>query len=389
MKKEVVIVGAGVVGLAMAAALAKLDLNIAVLDAGPIPDSNELLKADKDLRVYAFNQASQKLFRDIGAWQPLIEADLLSPYLHMHVWDANSDGKLLFHAQELGRQQLGHIVEERALKYALLSCLEKLDNVTLHGNRQLDSVDVQNEAVFLQTSKGDICTKLIIGADGANSWLRKTLNFTCKATPYPHHAIVCYVKTEQSHQQTAYQIFQQEGPLAFLPSPDQHQCSIVWSLPKEKAGEMMALSDEDFCQHLGETFQHKLGKLSESSQRVSFPLIERQVSPFIKPRVALIGDALHTIHPLAGLGMNLGLADVCALQVAIGQSPTEFDAFQTLRRYERSRKGEVKLLTTLMSLLSRAYSNKGIPPLLRSIGMNRISQSILLKSAIIKFAAGD
>ena len=227
MKKEVVIVGAGIVGLAMAAVLAELDLSIAVLDASPMPDSNELLKADKDLRVYAFNQASQKLFQGIGAWQPLIKADLLSPYLHMHVWDANSDGKLLFHAQELGRQQLGHIIEERALKYALLSCIEKLDNVTLHGNSQLHSVDVQSEAAFLHTSKGDICTKLIIGADGANSWLRKTLNFTCTSTPYPHHAIVCYVKTEQPHQQTAYQIFQQDGPLAFLPSSTLHQCSIV------------------------------------------------------------------------------------------------------------------------------------------------------------------
>ncbi len=244
MKKDIVIVGAGVVGLAAAASLASLDLDIAVLDANPITPIKESLDMEPDLRVYAFNQASKMLFQSFGAWELLAEKNLLSPYRHMQVWDANSKGVLSFNAQELGLQQLGHIVEERSLKQVLLSTIEKLDNVSLHGECSLKSISVQEDAVFLQTSTEDISAKLVVGADGANSWLRKTLDFTCQETPYPHHVIVCYVQTEKSHQQTAFQLFHHEGPLAFLPLRNAHQCSIVWSMPKAQAKERQKERDK-------------------------------------------------------------------------------------------------------------------------------------------------
>jgi 2-octaprenylphenol hydroxylase len=306
----------------------------------------------------------------------------------MYVWDDNSSGVLSFKAQELGLAHLGHIIEERVLKQALLSVIATMDNVSLHVQCTLKSVVVNDDMAFLETSLGDISSKLVIGADGANSWLRKHLSFDCQASPYPHHALVCHVQTEKAHQKTAYQIFLEEGPLAFLPLKNDKQCSIVWSMPKDKAIARMQLSNDEFCQQLEEASQLKLGAISNLSKRVSFPLIERQVNPFIKLRVALVGDALHTIHPLAGLGMNLGLADVDALQKVVQENRRNFDDFLTLRKYERRRKGHVKLITTLMSILSMAFSNAGIPPFLRSIGMNSISQSAFLKSQVIKLASG-
>ena len=385
MKKDIIIIGGGIVGLAAAASLASLSLDVAVLDAKPIVKDNN---PGLDLRVYAINAASQALFESLNAWPSLADKELLSAYRNMHVWDANSDGILSFDAQELGQQQLGHIIEERRLKNALLSVIDELPNVSLHGDCQIESVDVNDEAVFLQTSLGDISAKLIIGADGANSWLRQTLAFNCEATPYPHHAIVCHVTTEKEHRKTAYQIFHHDGPLAFLPLLGKNQCSIVWSLPPEKAKVLMAKSDDDFMHSLSDAFQQKLGNVLTVSKRVSFPLIERKVTPFVKSRVALMGDALHTIHPLAGLGVNLGLSDVVSLKRSIVESMSDFDAFRTLRHYERSRKAEVLALTALMSLLSKMFSASGIPSWMRCKVMNLISQSLFLKSRIIQFATG-
>lgn len=388
MKKDVVIVGGGVVGLATAIALAKQTLTVAVIDASPLPLSIDLSSSEPDLRVYAVNHASQVLLSELGAWTQFTEQARISPYRQMYVWDDNSSGVLSFKAQELGLAHLGHIIEERVLKQALLSVIATMDNVSLHVQCTLKSVVVNDDMAFLETSLGDISSKLVIGADGANSWLRKHLSFDCQASPYPHHALVCHVQTEKAHQKTAYQIFLEEGPLAFLPLKNDKQCSIVWSMPKDKAIARMQLSNDEFCQQLEEASQLKLGAISNLSKRVSFPLIERQVNPFIKLRVALVGDALHTIHPLAGLGMNLGLADVDALQKVVQENRRNFDDFLTLRKYERRRKGHVKLITTLMSILSMAFSNAGIPPFLRSIGMNSISQSAFLKSQVIKLASG-
>mgnify|MGYP006074167059 CR=1 FL=1 len=386
MKKDIIIIGGGVVGLAAAASLASLSLDVAVFDAKPIVKDNN---PELDLRVYAINGASQALFESLKAWPHPAGADVLSAYRNMHVWDANSDGILSFDAQELGLPQLGHIVEERRLKNSLLSSIDDLSKVSLHGDCQIESVDINDESVFLQTSLGNVSAKLIIGADGANSWLRQALAFNCEATPYPHHAIVCHVTTENEHNKTAYQIFHHEGPLAFLPLLEKNQCSIVWSMPPEEAKLLMAKSDEAFKRSLTHAFQQKLGKVLTVSKRVSFPLIERKVTPFVKPRVALMGDALHTIHPLAGLGVNLGLSDVAALKKSMVESASDFDAFRTLRHYERSRKAEVNALTTLMSLLSTMFSASGIPSWIRCKVMNLISQSIFLKSRIIRFAAGD
>lgn len=386
MKKDVIIIGSGVVGLTMAACLEQQSLSVAVIDAKPITLSNS---EQPDLRVYAINQASQKLLTEVGAWQ-YIPIEKLSPYRNMYVWDECSNGVLSFSAQEIAKQNLGYILEERVIKNALLKALQNSANVSLQGGYQIDAIEVQPEQVYLSADKAEMNSRLIIGADGANSWLRSKLDFACQATPYNHHAIVCYVEHQKEHQQTAYQIFTKDGPLAFLPSPKNNRCSIVWSVPPQYEKELMALSDEAFKAQLEQTFQLKLGKILTVSKRLSFPLIERVVSPFVKQRVALIGDALHTIHPLAGLGANLGLADVAALNSSIKRDVAAFDEYKTLRHYERSRKGAVLMTTQLMKILQKSFSSQGlIPAPLRGFGMNMISSSALLKTQIMRFSSGE
>lgn len=384
MKKDVVVIGGGIVGLSVAVALGRLGLDILVLDTNPIIFNHEL---DKDLRVYAINDASKDFFQKHNVWQD-IPASLLSPYRKMEVWDQNSTGQLSFCAQELGLSHLGHIIEEKTLKNALLNILGQLENVSLHGTCHIDSICINEEAAFLQTSEGDLRTKLVVGADGANSWLRNQLEFNCRETPYQHHAIVCNLKTEFSHKETASQIFTTEGPLAFLPLADEHHCSVVWSVSPERAKVLMDKSKEEFCHSIAKAFQLKLGKISELSKRVCFPLVERVVDPFINHRAVLVGDALHTIHPLAGLGVNLGLADVDALESSIKERLDEFDSYRTLRHYERSRKTQIKLMTLLMSLLKKSFTNSGVPSCLRGMAMDFISQSHFLKTTIINFATG-
>lgn len=385
MKKEIVIIGGGVVGLSAAALLGALNFKVAVLDANPIVKTN--LTPNKDLRVYAINAASQALFDALGAWSK-IPISSLSPYRTMTVWDEQSKGVLSFNAQALALKQLGHIIEESALKNALLDIVESHSTITLYDNCQLESVDINDDAVFIRSSLGDFNARLIIGADGANSWLRKHLKFNCQETPYDQHAIVCNLTTELSHNKTAHQIFTSEGPLAFLPFKEEHKSSIVWSVSSGRAKELMSYSNDEFCAAVAESFQFKLGKVSDVSKRASFPLVERVVEPFIKPRALLVGDALHTIHPLAGLGVNLGLADVAALGQSINANKLVFDSFKTLRHYERSRKGQVRAMTLLMSLLKKSFEPSGVPVFARELAMNFISHSTYIKSKIISFATG-
>lgn len=385
MKKQVTIIGGGIVGMAMAALLAQQKLDTLIIDPAPmIPNQNN----QTDLRVYAINHASQKIFNRIGIWQDIVKHDV-GIYRNMHVWDQNSSGQLLFDAQTLARSELGFIIEEKIIKNALLEHLQNIEHVTLLGENKLHDFHYHDTAkIHLELGSGEsIQTNLVIGADGGNSWLRKKLQFNCQATPYEHHALVCNLETELPHDNTAYQIFTDCGPLAFLPLRGKNQCSIVWSQPEKRINQLINLSDSDFQIELAKSFQNKLGKIIKISKRVNFPLIERVVDPFVKPGVALIGDALHTIHPLAGLGVNLGLGDVVSLADILEQAGDDFCLFKTLRKYERARKGSVLATTKLMKLIKNTFSDQGlIPAPIRAMGMNFITHSNFIKRQIIGFA---
>ncbi len=385
MKQDIIIVGAGVVGLAAAKGLADMDFHVTVIDAGEIKESD--LTNEQDLRVYAINKASQTLFERLDVWQDIADARI-SPYEKMHVWESQSQGVLDFDCVEMGECALGHIIEEAVIKNALIKHLANHKHINLISHEKLEHIDVTEQEIKLHGQERIYRANLLIGADGANSWVRTSLHFSCDKRPYHHHALVCMVDVEKSHEKTAYQIFTDDGVLAFLPLKDKHQCSIVWSNNESESERLKKLDDDAFKKALAHTFQHQLGAILQVSKRVSFPLFERVVTPYVKPRVLLMGDALHTIHPLAGLGVNVGLKDVSVFLDGIKDKPEAYSDYLSLRRYERSLKGYHLMMRKTMRALKDIYGQNLIPAPLRSIGMNFISNNHLVKKQVIKKAFG-
>lgn len=385
MSKNVIVVGAGVVGLTMSLGLSQLGFEVSLVDANDISPSP--MEPDYDLRVYAINQASSDLFKRLSVWDAMVRARV-SPYYKMQVWDRRSSGRLDFDCCDVAAPSLGHIIEERVIKNALINVLSKQTNVTLCHHMALDDIELNDAYVRAKSGDFAIDGRLLIGADGQNSKVRSLSGFHCDKSAYNHHAIVCAVQTEKAHNQTAYQIFNPEGPLAFLPLADLHSLSIVWSVPPEKATSLMHLNDAAFATELKNAFQCRLGNVLIKSKRVSFPLFERKVSPYIRSRVALIGDALHTIHPLAGLGVNMGLADVASLMTALNDMPSEASPYLYLRRFERQQKGQHFLIMNLMKGLKSAFCHNSLPPIVRGLGMNLISSNAFIRKRLIKKAFG-
>jgi 2-octaprenylphenol hydroxylase len=382
MNKNILIVGGGVIGLSAALGLSLAGHTVSVFDSRSLKPN--LIYGD-DMRVYAINDASKKLFERLGCWEAIVN-QRVSPYQKMHVWDAGSEGELHFDCLQFAKPQLGFIIEEQAIKNALLSKLINHPLVTLIENTELLEMDEKANQIVLHTKerlhKGD----LLIGADGANSWVKKKARFETKETPYGHHALVAKLKTEKSHDKTAWQIFTPTGPLAFLPLSDPNHSSIVYSSHESHIKHLMGLEEGAFCADIQKAFESKLGKVMETSKRVTFPLVERHTQQYVKPKIALMGDALHTIHPLAGLGVNLGLKDVSAFLDCASDNKDTFPAFSVLRRYERSRKGHNALVIEAMRAIKSTFSFTGFPAMLRGVGMNFISDHFIIKKIIAEHA---
>ncbi len=375
MIDDVIIVGGGISGLATATALAKLGLKVTVIDKAPLSLARPIAHP---LRYVAINAASKTFLQSLSAWPKENE---VSSYQKMFIWDEGSNGQVSFEATEFALPSLGYIVSEKAL----LEEIARLDSVCLVGDSLLDEICI-DDLVSVHCQTGVKKAKLLIGADGANSWVKKTLNFTTKEKPYGHHAIVATVTMEKSHQQTAFQRFTQSGPLAFLPLSNEHQCSIVYSCDARTHQTLMGADDNTFLKKLSEDFEYQLGQITAVSERIAFPLVERHCREYVRPHVALIADAIHTIHPLAGLGLNLGLKDVASLVKAISKNTDNVGEYRLLRAYERERKGHNTFVLSLMSAIKNGYALSGLPAVLRGFGMNLIGNSSLAKRAIIKQA---
>jgi len=384
---DVIIVGGGMVGAALACALASQHRSVAVIEArAPQPLSQD---DPFDLRVSAISRASQNVFEALGVW-PMIQDKRSQAYDRMVVWDESGGGEIHFDAADIGEPDLGHIIENRVIQTALMEAIDSLDEVDLLCPTQVADMDLQEDRVVVTLDSDDeIEASLLVGADGARSQVRERLGIGHSVIrDYDQKAIVCVVRTEQGHDYTAWQRFLNTGPLAFLPLPDAHHSSIVWSVDTAVADRLMALDDDAFCVAIGEAFEFRLGRVDWTSARAAFPLRGTQAAAYVMPRLALVGDAAHTIHPLAGQGVNLGLLDAAALaEVLSGErDPGRYVA---LRRYERMRRGENTVMMHSMEGFKRLFGSS-LPGVgqLRSLGLSIVDRLPLLKRQFMVQALG-
>ena len=396
---DVLIVGAGIAGAALASALQGSGLRLALVEAKPIstvlPESDAGIRGF-DPRVSAITPASQDLFSSLGVWSR-ITAIRVCPYQHMQVWDADGTGSIEFDAAELDAPVLGHIVENRVLTTALLENIGAAADIEVFNPASLQGLqrnELQQPCLELEDGRSISC-QLLVAADGARSRVRDLAGFRTREWDYGHHALVTTVATEHYHEATAYQCFMPTGPLAFLPLPSdgsRHFCSIVWSAEASLAERLRELPDEDFLAELGQAFEFRLGEIKELSQRFVVPLRQRHAIDYVQPGIALVGDAAHTIHPLAGQGINLGLQDIAALAeelLAAHARGADLGAIEVLRRYQRRRKGENLLMMMAMGGFKRLFGERQLPlRWLRNTGMRLVAQSGPLKQQLMKHAMG-
>lgn len=386
---DLIIVGAGVVGAALAAALCDTGLRIAVLDAREPPRFDP--HAEWDLRVFALSPASRNLLDSLGVWQTL-PADRICAYTAMHVWDATGHGQVHFDCAEVGEPALGYIAESRLLQFGLWARLQHARHLTAIYPAEPEALDFGPQQVVVTLKGGErLHARLLVAADGAESAVRKLAGIQTIGVVYDQQAIVAHVRTEKYHRGTAWQRFQPTGPIALLPLAD-GRVSVVWSLDQGYAVKVRALDDKQFCHAVMESSAAVLGRITATTKRAAFPLQRLRVREYVRARLALVGDAAHAVHPLAGQGVNLGLLDVAALSVIIrAASARERDIgdLAVLRRYERARKGDNLAMIMALDGFKRLFSNEIRPvALLRNAGLSAVNRFRPLKSAFMRRAMG-
>lgn len=397
---DILVVGGGMTGTALALGLSQQGWQVGLVEAG---ERAALLQApvtvksvaDFEPRVSAISMASQQLLDSLGAWQGVV-AGRHCPYQGMTVWDGDGTGRIHFDAAELQARALGTIVENRSLVRALFELVET-SGVELIDGVQVTGCSQEGDQRSIELADGrKLGARLVIAADGANSRLRQWVGLPTREWDYDQQAIVCTVRTAQSHGYTAWQRFSQTGPLAFLPlateNNDEHFCSIVWSQDTEEARRLMALDDAAFTAELERAIERELGALEAVSKRFAFPLRQRHAKDYIAPGFALVGDAAHTIHPLAGQGANLGYGDVRVLLEELskakrtGLNPAHELA---LARYQRRRKGENLAMMVAMEGFKQLFGRDELPlRWLRNTGMRWLDGQGSVKNRIAAEAMG-
>lgn len=385
------------VGAALACRLAQDNpgLRVALVEARRFQPAYD--EKHFDSRVVALTSASQGLLRDIGVWQDICD-QRYCPYQRMVVWDGTGTGRIEFNSQEIAEPALGVIVENSIIVEALLKkieqhaievlCPETVSTILLPDNH--------GSARLLFDSGKSIHASLVVATDGAHSKVRELANLKTRQWSYGHTAIVCTVKLGRSHDYTAWQCFTEHGPLAYLPlqtsSEDSRYCAIVWSVETAYAEKLLGMADEEFSFTLADAFENALGEIEEVTTRHSFPLSQRHCVDYFKPGLVVAGDAAHTIHPLAGQGVNLGFQDVIVLAEEIKRAQERGLSLcdtSYLQRYQRRRKGANLAMMGVMEGFKQLFSQHSLPlTWIRNQGMRQINKQAFIKRKIIKEAMG-
>ena len=403
---DIMIVGGGMVGSALALGLAQQGWEVVLVEASPLAKLQAPAQPATDIddfkpRVSAISMASQRLLEGLGAWAE-VAAGRHCPYQMMTVWDAEGTGRIEFDAAEMRAEALGTIVENRHLVRALFNALEASPATIISGAKvaggragELGGAEGKMPGISLEDGR-HLQARLVVAADGAQSQLRQLVGLPTREWDYDQEAIVATVRSKQVHRHTARQSFSSTGPLAFLPlqadNGDEHFCSIVWSQDTLEARRLMALDDAAFNAELARAAELPADSIEAISRRLSFPLRQRHAMDYTAPGFALVGDAAHSIHPLAGQGANLGYGDVAVLleELArarkLGLNPG--DAL-VLGRYQRRRKVENLTMMAAMEGLKQLFGRDELPlRWLRNQGMNWLNQLAPLKNRLAAEAMG-
>jgi 2-octaprenyl-3-methyl-6-methoxy-1,4-benzoquinol hydroxylase/2-octaprenylphenol hydroxylase len=383
------VVGAGMVGAALALKLAQADFDVAVIE--PRAPAEWRAQDEVDLRVVALAPSSVDLLDAIGAWQSIATARACA-YRRMHVWDALAPGALNFDSADEAAASLGHIVENRLIQHVLWQALQAQARVTLHSPARVTATSIDGDRRTLELDDGRrVAARLVIAADGGDSALRELIGIATRDRDYAQRALVAHVTTERAHEATAWQRFLPHATIAFLPLADQRS-SIVWSVADQEATRLLALDDATFCAELGAAFDFRLGRIIATTSRAAFPLRLRLAERYTAARFALVGDAAHIVHPLAGQGVNLGLRDAAELAaVAIGErdAKRDFAAESALRRFERSRRSDNALSANAFDAIQRVFGSDAMPAAaLRGAALAFVDKIVPFKRLFARHAAG-
>ena len=387
---DIIIVGGGMVGACMALAAAREGFQVTLLE--PRQPSLEWTGDDFDIRVSALTRTSETILRNLDVWQGM-QQRRVTAYENMHVWDRKGFGEVHFAAEDVGAPNLGHIVENRVIVASLWEQITHQANIKHVADVEIVSIEREGDQTKLIASNDDVLSaSLVIGADGARSSVRELVGLTVSTSSYDQEGVVCTVKAEQGNASTAWQRFMPTGPLALLPMNEEY-FSIVWSTSPEQAQSLVNASEESFNQALTQASEAVCGKLSVVGERAAFPLRKLKAERYVLDGVALIGDAAHVIHPLAGQGVNLGFLDAAMLMDVLTEARAHREsigAMGVLRRYERARKGHNLAVQSAMDGFKHLFSNNNPAlSLIRNLGLGVAHHVSPLRRQFERVALGE
>ena len=388
LHSNVIIVGGGLTGCSLACLLAKNNIRCLVISKQPPVEEKN---TGQDPRTLAITRGSENILRATGAWQ-LLDPEKIGYFREMFVWEENGDGDIHFDSADLCEPSLGTIIEQSALEQALQNQARQCENIDWIQSTPSSFARDKTKITIKLEDNSQYSASLLVGTDGANSTVRSLAKIAYPRHDYHQRAVACIVKTEKPHLQTARQRFINNGPLAFLPMADPNQCGVVWSTSPHHAEELLSMETRDFNRVLAEAFENRLGNIKSLTSPVTFPLFHAQAETYCQQRLALAGDAAHTVHPLAGQGANLGLLDAATLaEIIINTREKQHDIgnYIALRRYERWRKSEnylaLKILQGFKYLFESRHDSLKV---VRNIGLDLADAIHPFKHVIMRHAMG-
>jgi ubiquinone biosynthesis UbiH/UbiF/VisC/COQ6 family hydroxylase len=390
MQCDVAIVGGGLVGLSLARALQGTGLRVVLVDRSPPPRGESWEPGSWDARIYAISPGSQMFLAEGGVW-PEHARERISPVLQMQVFGDAPDSRIVFDAYEAHIPRLAWIVENRLLHAELWGALREQADLEIIAPAQCEALSFGPQVAELSLDGGRrVETRLLVAADGADSWLRAQAGIETRVHAYRQTAVVANFACERPHGGTAFQWFRTDGVVALLPMPG-NRVSLVWSAEDALAEELMAAPPQALCARVEQASGQTLGALELITPQMGFPLRLIRVARLVQPRLALVGDAAHNLHPLAGQGVNLGFQDARELAQALRArgACSDVGEYRLLRRYERARSEDVLAMTLVTDGLKLLFNTR-IPPLawLRNRGLNLVDRATALKHLLVRHALG-